>query len=100
MWARVKGAAENALRKLPFKAVYAFRPGFIQPLHGITSRTRLYRLLYPLFSWLVPIFRLLAAEQMLTTERLGKAMLQAVRTGAPKPVLQAVQINALAAAAG
>src|SRR5215831_15581930 len=32
MWARVKGKTENALCALPFKAVYLFRPGFIQPL--------------------------------------------------------------------
>jgi uncharacterized protein YbjT (DUF2867 family) len=43
MWARVKGATENALLKLPFKAAYMFRPGVIQPLHGISSRTTSYR---------------------------------------------------------
>src|SRR5258706_2261740 len=46
MWARVKGEAENALLKLPFKGVYMFRPGVIQPLHGTRSRTRMYRILY------------------------------------------------------
>ncbi len=45
MWARVKGATENALLRLPLR-VYLFRPGYIQPLHGITSRTRWYRLMY------------------------------------------------------
>jgi len=35
MWARVKGKTENDILKLPFKAAYMFRPGFIQPLHGI-----------------------------------------------------------------
>src|SRR5256885_7286145 len=45
MWARVKGATENALLRLPLRA-YLFRPGYIQPLHGITSRTRWYRLMY------------------------------------------------------
>src|SRR6202012_2283675 len=32
MWARVKGKTENDLMKLPFKAVYALRPGFIRPI--------------------------------------------------------------------
>src|SRR3984957_1469972 len=36
MWARVKGKTENAILHLPFKAAYMFRPGLIQPLHGIT----------------------------------------------------------------
>ena len=49
MWARVKGATENALRRLPFKAAYMFRPGIIQPLHGIKSKTRSYRIFYGLF---------------------------------------------------
>jgi hypothetical protein len=45
MWARVKGATENALLLLPFKAAYMFRPGAIVPLHGITSKTRIYRII-------------------------------------------------------
>jgi hypothetical protein len=45
MWARVKGATENALLRLPFKAAYMFRPGAIVPLHGITSKTRIYRII-------------------------------------------------------
>src|SRR5579864_1453935 len=46
MWARVKGATENALLRLPFKAAYMFRPGVIRPLHGIRSKTPLYRAFY------------------------------------------------------
>lgn len=46
MWARVKGRTENALRRLPFKAVYLFRPGIIQPLNGIQSKTPAYRTFY------------------------------------------------------
>jgi uncharacterized protein YbjT (DUF2867 family) len=45
MWARVKGETENALLAMPFKASYMLRPGAIQPRHGITSRTTLYRLI-------------------------------------------------------
>jgi uncharacterized protein YbjT (DUF2867 family) len=48
MWARVKGRTENALRAMPFRATYMFRPGFIQPLHGIVSKTGWYRALYAL----------------------------------------------------
>ncbi len=43
MWARVKGATENAVSALPFKATYMFRPGYIQPMHGIKSSTGWYR---------------------------------------------------------
>jgi uncharacterized protein YbjT (DUF2867 family) len=46
MWARVKGKTENALLSLTFKAAYMFRPGFIQPMNGIVSKTKIYRMLY------------------------------------------------------
>jgi len=97
MWARVKGEAENAILALPFKGKYVFRPGVIQPLHGITSRTPSYRVLYALFSWVVPILRWLAPESMTTTERMGRAMLNVARRGYSKPVLETADINAAAA---
>jgi hypothetical protein len=46
MWARVKGATENALMRMPFKAAYMFRPGYIQPLHGIRTKTKWYAAFY------------------------------------------------------
>ena len=50
MWARVKGKAENAVLRMPFKWAYVFRPALIQPMHGIKSRTALYRIPYMLMS--------------------------------------------------
>jgi len=95
MWARVKGRIENALLRLPFKAVYLFRPGAIQPLHGITSRTRLYRVLYALLNPFFPLLKRVAPDSFTTTEQLGRAMLQAAREGAPKVVLENADINRL-----
>ena len=46
MWSRVKGKTENALQRLAFRAVYLFRPGIIQPVHGARSKTASYRILY------------------------------------------------------
>ena len=96
MWARVKGETEKALLALPFKAVM-FRPGFIQPLHGITSRTGLYRALYAVISPIFPVLNALAPGAVTTTERLGRAMLAVARRGAPKPVLETSDINRAAA---
>lgn len=42
VWARVEGKTENDLLALGFKAAYMFRPGFIQPMKGIKSKTPLY----------------------------------------------------------
>src|SRR5580698_4735067 len=74
MWARVKGKTENALLRLPFKAAYMFRPAGIQPLHGITSKTKSYRILYALTKPLLPLLALFP-KYMTTTEQLGRAML-------------------------
>ncbi len=96
MWARVKGETENALLRLPFKAAYMFRPAYIQPVHGITSRTRWYRVAYAVVGPLYPVWKAIFPRWVTTTERIGRAMLAAARRGAPKPVLETPDINALA----
>ncbi len=98
MWARVKGETENALLRLPFKAAYMFRPGFILPLHGVRSRTRLYRATYAVMRPLGPMLRALFPRHVMTTEQLGRAMLEAVRRGAPKHVLEAPDLVELSVA--
>ena len=75
MWARVKGKTENALLKMNFKAAYMFRPGAILPLDGIRSKTKLYDLLYLLFTPLVQLARMINPSWIPTTRDIGKAML-------------------------
>jgi uncharacterized protein YbjT (DUF2867 family) len=94
MWTRVKGRTENALLRLPFKA-YMFRPGMIQPLHGIRSRTTWYRLLYAVAWPLIPIVRALAPDAVTTTEQVGRAMIAVARRGYAKRVLETRDINSL-----
>jgi uncharacterized protein YbjT (DUF2867 family) len=98
MWARVKGRTENALLKLPFRAAYMFRPGVIQPLHGIRSKTALYQTLYTLLGPVLPAIRALLPNQITTTEQVGKAMLEAVRRRPAQRYFENRDINALAAA--
>ncbi len=95
MWARVKGKTENALLHLPFKAAYMFRPGIIQPLHGITSKTRSYRIFYALGKPLLPVLRAISPRLVTTTEQLGRAMLQVAKRGYPTPILESRDINTL-----
>jgi uncharacterized protein YbjT (DUF2867 family) len=95
MWARVKGQTENALLRLPFKAAYMFRPGVIVPLHGIKSRTMLYRIPYLILGPILPLFKRLFPKYVTTTEKLGRAMLTAAKRGAPKRVLESADINNL-----
>ncbi len=93
MWARVKGATENALLLLPFKGAYMFRPGVIQPLNGIRSKTKLYQTFYTLLGPLLPVLRSLLPNLVTTTEQLGKAMLTVAKHGWPKRVLETRDIN-------
>jgi uncharacterized protein YbjT (DUF2867 family) len=95
MWARVKGRAENALLRLPFKAVYLFRPAVIQPMHGVQSRTALYRIPYLLLRPLIPWLRQRFPQYVTTTEQVGRAMIAVARHGAPKRVLESADINKL-----
>lgn len=96
MWARVKGKTENALLRLPFRAAYMFRPGVIEPLHGIRSRTRAYRILYAALKPLLPILRRAFPDHILTTGEIGRAMLAVARSGAAKRVLESADIRAAA----
>ncbi len=88
MWARVRGRTENALQALPFHSVYIFRPGVIQPLHGIKSKTFLYRSFYTLAKPLIPLLRKAFPGKISTTEQIGRAMLKVAKSGADRPILK------------
>jgi hypothetical protein len=96
MWARVKGETENALLRLSFKAVYMFRPGYIQPLDGIVSKQKVYRAIYAVMAPLYPLWKLLFPKMITTTRQVGLAMIQAAKSGAPKKILTTLDINELA----
>src|SRR4029079_10093943 len=93
MWARVKGATENALQTLGFRAVYSFRPGYIQPMHGITSKTGWYRAMYAVGAPLYPLLKALAPRYVTTTEAIGRAMLHVARHGWPNRILETEDIT-------
>jgi len=95
-WARVKGATENALAKLPLRT-FSVRPGYIQPLHGITSKTTLYRTLYRVAMPLYPVLRRLFPRFVTTNRELGLAMLEVAENGYEKPVLENTDIVTAAA---
>ena len=99
MWARVKGKTENDLLKLPFRTAYMFRPGFIQPLHGIRSKTKLYQFFYTALNPILPLLKSAFPKSIITTEELGRAMLNVARHGYPKPILETADIVRAASAA-
>ena len=95
MWARVKGRTENALLRLPFRSAYMFRPGFIQPLHGVRSKTRLYQFLYDVLAPIQPLLKGRLPKYITTTEQMGRAMITVAKNGYPKPILESLDINAV-----
>jgi uncharacterized protein YbjT (DUF2867 family) len=95
MWERVKGKTENDLRKLPFKTTYMLRPGYIQPMHGIRSKTKLYQALYTVVAPTYPLWKVLFGKYITTTEDLGRAMIKIAKRGAPKRILENQDINAM-----
>lgn len=95
MWARVKGKTENALMSLPFKAVYALRPGYIQPLHGIKSKTGWYQAIYAVLGPLDPVLKAVVPNYVTTTEQLGRAMIAIAKSGTAKRLLENRDINGI-----
>src|SRR5207302_1237960 len=80
MWARVKGRTENELIRLLPEA-FAFRPGFIQPMKGVRSKTAWYQTIYDLISPLYPILSRVLGSHVTTTENIGRAMINVATDG-------------------
>ena len=74
-----------------------FRPAFIQPKHGVRSKTAAYRAFYAVASPLYPLLRFLMPRYWTTTENLGRAMIRVASHGYAKRILYSNDINALAA---
>jgi uncharacterized protein YbjT (DUF2867 family) len=93
MWARVKGSTENALIALGFKGAYMFRPGIIQPMHAVRSKTAAYRVTYALAKPLFGIIRKFWPRSIVTSEHVGLAMLGVVRRGHARAILEVPDIQ-------
>jgi uncharacterized protein YbjT (DUF2867 family) len=98
MWARVKGRIENALLGLGFSRAYALRPGFIQPVKGVRSKTTWYQAFYTAVAPLSPLIRLALPGMATTTAAVGRALIQLGLGAAAPPIVTTRDINRLAAA--
>jgi len=97
IWARVKGRTENALLQMRFKAVYLFRPAYIQPLYGARTKTAWYGTFYAVVKPFYPLLKMLLPNYVTTTECVGRAMLNVTKRGFPNPVLENRDINVMCA---
>lgn len=89
MWARVKGKTENDLMRLPFKDVYAYRPGYIQPIKGLKNSYKIYKLFIPFY----PILEKLFPKYVGTLEEIGNSMINVTINRYDKKVLEVVDIR-------
>lgn len=97
MWARVKGRTENAILGMHFREAYMFRPGFIQPVRGVRSKTAWYQAAYNVLAPISPLLLRLAPNHITTTARMGRAMIRVASTGYDRNILYTRDINTLAA---
>ncbi|OPB98717.1 epimerase [Elizabethkingia meningoseptica] len=91
MWARVKGKTENDLIKLPFKAVYNFRPAFMKPTKGAKNVKGFYKFIDAVY----PVFRAINSNYFLTLEEVGKAMINSSSQGYFKNTIEVKDIKKL-----
>lgn len=92
MWARIKGKTENELMKLPFKQVFAYRPGYIHPTKGLKHAHRFYTFI----GWLYPVGRALFPNAFCTLREVGLSMIRLARSSYGNRVIQGKEIIRLA----
>jgi nucleoside-diphosphate-sugar epimerase len=83
-FAKDKGAIENALSALNFKAFYSFRPGYIYP----TKKRKEPNFFYTLSRLLYPILKLMGNNLSITDYQLAKTMFTVGMNGYSKEVLE------------
>jgi uncharacterized protein YbjT (DUF2867 family) len=95
VWARVKGRTENELQRLGFKSVHCFRPGYIQPMDGIESKTPAYKWLYVFSKPFYPLFKG-ASKWVTSTRELGRALVNVALRGSEKTILESADFKTVA----
>ena len=91
-WARVKGKTENDLAKLPFKKVFACRPGFMLPSEGAKNVPGYYKV----FKYLYPVLRSVFPNHVSTLKEVARAMINSVIYGSEKQILEVKDLVELA----
>jgi uncharacterized protein YbjT (DUF2867 family) len=97
MWARVKGKTENDLMKLPFKQVYNFRPGGIEPFLPLRSSQTYYKT-YKYLKWLFAVMKVVTPGLIVGLKELATAMINASLVGYSKNIVEISDIKQLAKA--
>lgn len=70
-WSRVKGKTENDLEKLPFKALYRYRFGFVKPVPGQIHSKPFYRYI----NWVLPFGKAVYPEGFNSLDEVALSMI-------------------------
>jgi hypothetical protein len=97
MCARVKGKTENDLMKLPFRQIYNFRPGGIEPFLPLKPSQTYYKT-YKYLKWLFSAMKVITPNFVITLKDLAAAMINASLTGYSKNILEMKDMKILAKA--
>jgi uncharacterized protein YbjT (DUF2867 family) len=97
MWARVKGKTENDLLKLPFKHVYNFRPGGIEPFLPLKPSHTYYKT-YKYLKWIIAAMKVITPNNVIQLKELAAAMINASLSGYPTNILEMKDMKLLAKA--
>jgi uncharacterized protein YbjT (DUF2867 family) len=89
MWQRVKGRTEDDLMKLPFKQVFAFRPGGMTLVPGQKNQPKIFNYL----GWIVSVMKLFSPNSVSTLTDVGRAMINVTKNGYSKKILEVSDIN-------
>lgn len=90
MWARVKGRAENELLRIFGKNSYNYRPALMKPTNGQKNFSGYNKLAA---GWLFPVLKLFFPH--LTLKQIAQAMINAVKFGNDKQILEVEDIRSL-----
>lgn len=82
-WARLKGKTENELEKLPFKAMYRYRFGFVKPVSGQKHAKDFYKYI----NWVLPFGKAVSPEFFNTMEEVGLSMIYVTLYGSTEKKL-------------
>jgi uncharacterized protein YbjT (DUF2867 family) len=93
LFARIKGKAENNLKRLPFKRLIIARPGGIIPAHAKERPALFEKLLMPIY----PVLGFLFPTLTIGSVVLARAMLYLVKSGSEKTTLENKDLKRAAA---
>jgi uncharacterized protein YbjT (DUF2867 family) len=89
LFARVKGKAENALKRLPFKKLVIARPGGIKPIHKNPNTSFFNKVMIPLF----PLLELVAPSMVISSVELAKSLIYLAHVGSEETILENTKLK-------